>query len=566
MKVNKIMREMKNYKIEKKLLVSFGSVLAMFFATVVVFILGMLYVENQFKDFYSYAYELSKGTLDCRVSVQGGVKSVAITLLTDDEEAIERFLGDADTYMARLEDRLQILKDMYRDDKTRVNETMDTLIEAEKYREQINELVLADKKSEALSLYMNDYGPKMTIVQNNLNAMDENTDNIANTTYEKAQIMNMVILVAAIFISIVSLLVTGALAKGLIKILTEPITELEKAAKEMAEGSLNVTIKYESEDELGSLADSMGVLCGNVDEIVADIGYILHELSEGNFRVTSKCLHQYIGDYMPILTSMRAIRDKLNGTLLQINHSAELVAEGSNQLAESAQSLAEGSMEQAGAVEELTATIEDVNSMSEQNAVDAEAAYYKVHEAEKEADRSQKNLQDLTEAMEVIKETSLKIQNIIGAIEDIASQTNLLSLNASIEAARAGEAGRGFAVVAGQIGKLASDSARSAVDTKTLIIESMEQVRHGSDITAKTVEGIKAVLVSMAEFEEVAKNTSNTSRKQADMLNQIQLGIEQISSIVESNSAAAEETSATSEELSAQAEHLKQEVNKFKLV
>ena len=123
-----------------------------------------------------------------------------------------------------------------------------------------------------------------------------------------------------------------------------------------------------------------------------------------------------------------------------------------------------------------------------------------------------------------------------------------------------------FAVVADQIGKLAADSARSAVDTKALIVESMEQVRHGSDITAKTVEGIKAVLVNMSEFEEMAKNTSDTSRRQADMLNQIQLGVEQISNIVESNSAAAEETSATSEELSAQAEHLKQEVNKFKLI
>ena len=201
--------------------------------------------------------------------------------------------------------------------------------------------------------------------------------------------------------------------------------------------------------------------------------------------------------------------------------------------------------------------------MSEQNAVEAEAAYHKVHEAE--ADKSQKNLHDLIDAMEVIKVTSLKIQNIIGAIEDIATQTNLLSLNASIEAARAGEAGRGFAVVADQIGKLATDSARSAVDTKTLIVDSIDQIHYGSNITAKTVDSIKEVLVSMAEFEVVSKNTSDTSRNQADMLNQIQVAIGQISNIVQNNSSTAEETSATSQELSTQAEYLKQEVNKFKL-
>ena len=566
MNLKKTLTEMKNYKIEKKLQKSFGSVLAMFFATVVVFILGMLYVTNQFNHFYNYAFELSKGTLDCRVSVQGSVKSVAITLLTDDEASIERFQNDADTYTKRLEDKLAALRDLYRGDKTRVNETISTLVDAQQYRKQINELVLAGKQSEALNVYMNDYGPLMTIVQTNLNGMDENTDNIASTTYNKARIMNIVILIVAVLISAISLFVTTLLAKTLIQILTKPITELEQTAKEMAAGTLNVSITYESEDELGSLADSMKVLCGNVNEIIGDISYILCELAKGNFTVTSKCIHLYIGDYVPILTAMRTIRDNLNETLLQINDSAELVSEGSSQLAESAQSLAEGSMEQAGAVEELTATIEDVHSMSEQNAVDAETAYHKVHEAEQEADKSQQNLHDLTNAMEVIKETSLKIQNIIGAIEDIASQTNLLSLNASIEAARAGEAGRGFAVVADQIGKLAADSARSAVDTKALIVESMEQVHHGSTITAKTVEGIKAVLVNMSDFEKMAKNTSDTSRRQADMLNQIQLGVEQISNIVESNSAAAEETSATSEELSAQAEHLKQEVNKFKLI
>lgn len=565
MNLKKILTKMKNYKIEKKLLVSFGSVLGMFFITVSIFIVGIVYVTNQFSDFYNYAYELSKGTLDCRISVQGSVKSVAITLLTDDKASIERFQNDANTYTERLEEKLIALRDLYRGDTTRVNETISILEDSQQYRKQINELVLADKKSEALSVYMNDYGPKMTIVKNNLDAMDENTDNIANTTYSKAHVMNIVILIIAVLISVISLFITLILAKRLIKILTEPITEIEQAAKEMAAGSLNVSLTYESEDELGSLTDSMKVLCGNVNEIIGDIAYILQQLAVGNFTVTSKCLHQYIGDYVPILTAMRGIRDNLNTTLLQINQSAELVSEGSNQLAESAQSLEQGSMEQASAVEELTAMVEDIHSMSEKSAAEAEVAYRKVHEAEIEASKNQKNLQDLIDAMEVIKETSLKIQNIIGAIEDIAAQTNLLSLNASIEAARAGEAGRGFAVVADQIGKLATDSARSAVDTKTLIVDSINQIHYGSNITAKTVDSIKEVLVSMSEFEVVSKNTSDTSRNQADMLNQIQVAIGQISNIVQNNSSTAEETSATSQELSTQAEYLKQEVNKFKL-
>ena len=565
MRFKKILKEMKDYKIEKKLSTSFGAILAMFFASVFISIAGLMYISISFNNFYNYYYEVTTNTLDSRMAVQGAVKSVAITLLTNNPESAERFQNDAITYSERLAENLNTLQQIYRGDTSEIQEMINANEQANQYRQKLYECVAADNKAKALSVYMNDYGPAMTVVQTKMQQLDTTASGLAAKAFHNSQIVNGVALILAIVVSVVSLLMTFTLSKNLIVIMKQPIEEIEAAAKEMAAGSLNVSINYESEDEFGSLADSMRLLCGNVGEIVADVDCVLEQLASGDFRVDSKAEGKYIGDYQPILVSMYAIRDKLNDAMKQINESSEMVAEGSLQLAESAQSLAEGSMEQSSAVEELTATVEDVSNMAETNAKEAEVAYRKVAEAEKEADKSQQSLYDLTEAMEVINETSMKIQNIITAIEDIASQTNLLSLNASIEAARAGEAGRGFAVVADQIGKLAADSARSAVDTKGLLVESMEQVRNGSAITEKTVEAIKSVLDSMREFEEISKHTSDTSRKQADMLGQIQQGIEQISMIVQSNSAAAEETSATSEELSAQADHLKQEVNKFQL-
>ena len=164
-----------------------------------------------------------------------------------------------------------------------------------------------------------------------------------------------------------------------------------------------------------------------------------------------------------------------------------------------------------------------------------------------------------------ITETSKEIENIIAAIEDIASQTNLLSLNASIEAARAGEAGRGFAVVADQIGKLAADSAQSAVNTRELIGKALEEIEAGNRIVENTMEAIGSVLADMESFAGMASGAAEASRVQADMLKQIEAGIEQISSVVQSNSASAEETSAVSEELSAQAITLEEMVGKFEL-
>lgn len=374
-------------------------------------------------------------------------------------------------------------------------------------------------------------------------------------------------IVITVIIIIITLCIATVITRNLATSIGEPLMRCTERFEKLAEGDLHSPMpELNSNDEVGKLVKASTMMKKDITDVISDIKYILNEMAEGNFTVRTQNAGFYKGDYEEIIIALRNLRDIMSSTLLQINRSAEQVATGSDQLAQNAQSLAGAASEQASAVEELTAIIVDVNELSEKNATDAEAAYYRMREAEKEADKSQENLKELTDAMTGIRETSLKIQDIIASIEDIASQTNLLSLNASIEAARAGEAGRGFAVVADQIGKLASDSARSAVDTRQMIEKSMEEIKAGSNIAEKTVEAIKSVLISMSDFQTVSKGTSEISRKQADMLQQIQQGIEQISLTVQSNSASAEETSATSEELSAQAENLKEQVSRFDLL
>ena len=167
--------------------------------------------------------------------------------------------------------------------------------------------------------------------------------------------------------------------------------------------------------------------------------------------------------------------------------------------------------------------------------------------------------------MKKIKETSAEINKIIGEIEEIASQTNLLSLNASIEAARAGEAGRGFAVVADQIGKLAEQSAQSAVNTRYLIEAAIAEIEKGNVRTNETAEHIEQMMQDLENVVQVIDGVQDASQRQTDAIEQIGKGVEQISSVVQNNSAAAQESSATSEELSAQAENMETLVAKFKL-
>lgn len=557
---------MKNLKIGKKLIVTFGITIAMFLFMGIVCVIGLTYGGSQFKDFYTYSYPMSTKTLEIRREVQATLKALSISMLTEDETETKTYISEVEAGVEEMQKNLNYLKENYRGDTARIMEAINMMDQARVYRLEIQELSQSNKNSEATKIFMEDYMPIMLQIQDLAISMDENTTVQADETFSSSSAVQSFVTILSVILAIAVIIVTVLLASYLTRSLTKPITEIEKAAKDMTQGSLAVTIDYESQDELGSLAVSMQSLCASMKEIIADIGRILAALAEGDFYITSQCLEHYVGDYVPILTSMRLIRDNLNKTLTQINQSADQVAMGAAQMAEGAQSLAEGATEQAGAVEELTATVENVSTIARDRAVSSEEVYQKIHQAEQSASSSQEDLQSLTNAMDRISVTSKEIENIIASIEDIASQTNLLSLNASIEAARAGEAGKGFAVVADQIGKLAADSAQSAVDTRELIVKSLEEIENGNKITQKTVESIEGILSSMKEFALSAKESSDSSKNQADMLDQIEQGIEQISKVVQNNSSSAQETSATSEELSAQSEALKDQVSNFKLL
>ena len=181
-------------------------------------------------------------------------------------------------------------------------------------------------------------------------------------------------------------------------------------------------------------------------------------------------------------------------------------------------------------------------------------------------------VQDLSEQCEQLNETVKIMKEFIDLysesneeISQIAGQTSLLSLNASIEAARAGEAGRGFAVVADEIRKLAEQSANSAVNSKALIEESIQEVKNGNEAALKTSDVLVNVVAAIHEIAETSKQISEASAQQAQAMEQADIGIERISEVVQANSATAEEASATSEELSAEAVSMEELVNQFQL-
>lgn len=376
------------------------------------------------------------------------------------------------------------------------------------------------------------------------------------------------VVIATILISLGWILcvnLCNTVAKSLAVAIVNPIREVQSAIQKLKEGDFDIEVNYVSQDEFGELADDLRGACGQMREVVEDAGYVLGEMADGRFDVSSKAEESYVGEFKALISAIDTIKSQLGDTLHQIKETSERVMHGSEQLSGSAATLAEGATNQAGAVQELTANVQNITNISEESAASAVKAAETAKAAVDDAAKSREDFEQLTEAMNRITETSREIENIIVAIEDIASQTNLLSLNASIEAARAGEAGRGFAVVADQIGKLATDSAQSAVMTRELISKSLVEVDTGNRIVSGTMQSIEGVLANISTFADMASGAAEASKEQANMLKQIEGGLTQISAVVQNNTATAQETSAVSEELATQSVGLEEMVSKFVL-
>lgn len=556
--------KLRHLSIEKKLRYGFTSILI---ATAIIFIAAIVSLGTvmiQFRNFYTTAYENDVLQMEIRKDIQVVGKMVLWSLTTDDTAITTEKLDLADRYANNVVTNIEALESSYHN-KAIITELNTAVADLNASRTELITFARANNNTEALEIFNSTYNDLTEKVQDILIKIGNNSSATADKDYMISLVVGLIDVFVVIAIFIVAIIISSNIRKAIVRIIIQPVEQLEAAATKLRNGELDVDITYTSEDEFGLLANNIKESCHALHAIVKDAGYILTEMSNGNFNIATKIEDQYVGEFVSLVTAMRKLNRQLNETLRSISTSSDQVSIGSSQLAESAQSLAEGATEQAGAIEELTATIENVTNTAANSAKSAESAATMAKEAQDNATKSQADLAELTEAMQRISETSLEIQNIIGDIEDIASQTNLLSLNASIEAARAGDAGRGFGVVADQIGKLADDSARSAVNTRELIAKSIQEVKNGNAITKKTVAVLNDILESMKIFASAAEASNEDSKNMARMLEEIEKAIEQISEVVQSNSASAEETSATSEELSAQSETLKELVSKFQL-
>ena len=562
------MPKLNEMHIQKRLTTGFTFTTAITSIGAIVGIIALLFISNR----YTYAlqnYGFSQGDIGKAMIMFADTRSNTRGIIGyDDEDLIASMVESHDTNKQKFENYWEI-----------VHNTLTTSEEEATYQ-SINNLLTnywtkesevialgnttdAEQSTEAQTMMGDTLAPMYDEIYSQMvSLMDTNVDE-GNSLDSMLNILGYVLLVVIIAVSVI---ISTKLGVSIAKGISEPLVALQKRLVTFEQGDLSSDFPVvDSQDEIKDMTETAAEMAASLKEIIYDCNYILGEMSKGNYGITSKAKEKYVGDYAGLRDAMRNLRDLMIETLQKISDASDQVNAGSDNLAQAAQALAEGSTDQSAAVEELQATIANITSGVEKCSAKTEDSYQEANKYATEADQSRVEMEAMMEAMARINETSQKIGNIISDIEDIASQTNLLSLNASIEAARAGDAGKGFAVVADQIRKLAEQSTQSAVDTRQLIESSLAEVEEGNKAAQRASDSIESVVDGIKSIAETSQELSQIAQEQATAMEQAEQGINQISEVVQSNSATAEETSATSQELSAQATSLNDLISRFVL-
>nr|WP_295684421.1 methyl-accepting chemotaxis protein [uncultured Lachnoclostridium sp.] len=427
----------------------------------------------------------------------------------------------------------------------------------------IDQLHLEDKK-EAEKILRESYIPLSIEMREYFKEINNEVEYMLNTSVDRLQKSSIMSQIIIVLITITFIILAIVLVCKLIKDIMKPIGEIDVAAKALLQGDFTSEITYDKNNEFGQVCGSIRESFAELKRIIGEISLAFSELSNGNFTIQPSMT--FPGELREIEIAGCNLIHSLNTMFSEMKTSIEQIDSGAEQVSEASQELAQGSTDQASSIQELSANFAEVAEQVKTTAFNSNKADELAKIAGDTVQKGLKEMQQMLIAMDEISKMSDEISKIINLIDDLAAQTNLLALNAAIEAARAGTAGKGFAVVAEEVKKLAQQSADAVKETTVLIENSNNVVVKGSSIAKNTNDMFSEIATSVAKVLDVLSNISETAQCQALSIEEMQIGVDQISAVIQANAAISEETSAASEELSGQANILHSLCAQYKLL
>lgn len=566
-----MLEKLNKLHIRQRLKKSFTLVAGMMAVVAAIGVIGMIVVSNLYADSL-VNYGFAQGDVGKAMASFADTRSALRGIIGyDEEDTIQNMVAQHDECKGEFEAQFAELEKtmVTAENKELYAELKADLSDYWALEQQIIDLGATtdiDDCIKAQEMAMGDLAPMYEEIYGHLTEIMDIKVDRGQALSQQLSLLSIVLPAAVAIVIVLSIMLALHLGTGIAEGIAVPTIRLKERLETFAKGDLSSPFPdVDTQDEIAEMIMVARQMAETLNFVIADEERLLGEMARSNYDIYSEDESKYTGDFEQIFLSLRELKKQMVTTIQSIDEASTQVSAGSTNLAEASQSLAEGATEQAGAVQEMQATIMTITDNIVMAAEKAEESYQLAQKYADEADRSRGEMEMMVAAMGRINEASQKIGNIISEIEDIASQTNLLSLNASIEAARAGDAGKGFAVVADEIGKLALESSEAANTTKELISISMGEIQKGNDIAASAMESLKESVNAISHVNGLIQETAENAAVQAENMNQLRAGIEEMAHGIQDNSAASQETSATSQELASQAEVLNQMVQKFEL-
>lgn len=553
-------------RISKKLVIAFLLVAVLSSSSGFISLGLMKNADTKYSDALNN-YGFSQGDIGLLMeALKGNTANIIMTMATDDAALLQKSQEDISRNAALISEYMSnVEKTLTSDAEKAYYETIrENLPLFTQHATEVIALAGQNRDKEAMALYQDEALEHIQAIEEAVEGLMDCNRTAGSQLSRNLTGQSTLTVIFMALLSVFSFAVSILLAVFISRSIARPMEACSDRLVKLSQGDLKTPVPVvNSEDETGILAGATAELVKRLEVVISQISSLLSSIAEGNLDV--EYTRRFSGDFLLLHTSSSKIIDSLNEAFQLISQSADQVDTGADQVSSGAQALSQGATEQASSIQELAATISDISGQVTKNAEHAQEARRESEKQEFSLSESNAKMQEMVSAMDKINDKSGEIGKIIKTIEDIAFQTNILALNAAVEAARAGEAGKGFAVVADEVRNLAGKSSEAAKNTTSLIGETIHAVEEGTAIASATSESLKEVVDSSQHVAKLVDQIAGASREQASSINQVTLGVEQISSVVQTNSATAEESAAASEELAGQARMMKDMISRFHL-